>query len=280
MSWLYVPGMAVSKPVSSAFFEKLASSVTSKEKHSPPRTWRRRCKRAYWLTRLSGLTFGHSTASRGVTRFIASLQASPVNPSQTQDASARSTITDGSGRRSIESFAKYDPGSSSWKTCLALFDLDSTECSETWPQAGSMRNGICSQRPRPARPIGGNDSSALLPTPTATPYGSTNNGDPGDGRGEYATKGTPSLETMARRGHFITTPTVGDSRQSGGRDETEGAKDGTSLTDWARVRGTDRVLNPAFVEWMMGIDPIGLTDFACSGTGSYPDKPNTRSEPC
>jgi hypothetical protein len=38
----------------------------------------------------------------------------------------------------------------------------------------------------------------LWPTPSATPYGSTNNGHPRDGRREeYATKGTPSLETIA-----------------------------------------------------------------------------------
>lgn len=37
------------------------------------------------------------------------------------------------------------------------------------------------------------------PTPTAPTYGSSNNGDPGDGRGSYATAGKASLETTARR---------------------------------------------------------------------------------
>ncbi len=36
----------------------------------------------------------------------------------------------------------------------------------------------------------------LLPTLTATIYGSTNNGAPPDGREEYATKGTPSLDSL------------------------------------------------------------------------------------
>jgi len=39
-----------------------------------------------------------------------------------------------------------------------------------------------------------------LPTPTAASYGSSNNGNPGDHREEYATKGKPSLWTMAERG--------------------------------------------------------------------------------
>jgi hypothetical protein len=35
------------------------------------------------------------------------------------------------------------------------------------------------------------------PTPSASSYGTSNNGCPGDGREEYATKGKPSLDTMA-----------------------------------------------------------------------------------
>ena len=55
------------------------------------------------------------------------------------------------------------------------------------------------------------------PTPTATRYGSTNNGSPHDGRDAYATAGTPSLETLAK--------------QEGG------------------------ILNPAFVCLLMGLPP-------------------------
>jgi hypothetical protein len=42
------------------------------------------------------------------------------------------------------------------------------------------------------------DAVRMWPTPTASSYGSSNNGCPGDGREQYATKGKPSLETMAR----------------------------------------------------------------------------------
>ena len=38
---------------------------------------------------------------------------------------------------------------------------------------------------------------SLLPTLTATRYGSTNNGSPRDHREAYATKGTPSLDSLA-----------------------------------------------------------------------------------
>lgn len=48
------------------------------------------------------------------------------------------------------------------------------------------------------------DAVRMWPTPTASDYGSSNNGDPGDGRGAFATAGKASLSTMARRsgGHL------------------------------------------------------------------------------
>ena len=65
------------------------------------------------------------------------------------------------------------------------------------------------------------DAVRMWPTITASRYGTRNNGDPGDGRGAYATRGAASLETMAA--------------QRGGR------------------------LNPEWVETLMGF-PIGWTD--------------------
>ena len=48
------------------------------------------------------------------------------------------------------------------------------------------------------------DAVMMWPTPTATPYGTRNNGNPHDHRSEYATKGAPSLETIAAKegGHL------------------------------------------------------------------------------
>jgi hypothetical protein len=68
----------------------------------------------------------------------------------------------------------------------------------------------------------------LWPTPSATPYGSTNNGHPRDGRREeYATRGTPSLEGLAKEEPTRT--------------------------------GTSGVLNPDWVETLLGV-PVGWTD--------------------
>lgn len=56
-------------------------------------------------------------------------------------------------------------------------------------------------------------SSPTYPTPTAADYGSSNNGSPGDGREEYATKGQPSLFQMARDASWPT-PLAGSNRRS------------------------------------------------------------------
>lgn len=59
--------------------------------------------------------------------------------------------------------------------------------------------GMVTFRPPTSVPTtSASDGSSLLPTPSASAYGSSNNGCPGDGRESYRLKGKPSLETMAR----------------------------------------------------------------------------------
>lgn len=77
---------------------------------------------------------------------------------------------------------------------------------------------------------------AEWPTPTAKRYGTQNNGDPGDGRGSYATKGKASLDTIAKR------------------------KGGT--------------LNPEWVEALMGF-PLGWTHIAPKQADLFGGQPDT-----
>jgi hypothetical protein len=92
-----------------------------------------------------------------------------------------------------------------------------------------------------------------LPTPTANRYGSTNNGSPHDGRKEYATKGTPSLDTMATRGTWPT-PTVKGNYANANRGTKEGDGFATAV-----ARFQPGPLNPAWVELLMGF-PIEWTN--------------------
>jgi hypothetical protein len=91
---------------------------------------------------------------------------------------------------------------------------------------------------------------------TATVYGTSQNGCPHDGRMQYAGKGKPSLETMARKGAWPT-PQAYDCR---------GAKTPKAIATHVLAPNKMRLdetkgqaLNPAWVESLMGFAP-GWTD--------------------
>jgi len=147
---------------------------------------------------------------------------------------------------------------------LGLWVEDLDISSPDLPVSASMRNGICSAQQRWEPLTFDVDSWCLLPTPTAFQYGTTNNGDPGDGRGEYKTKGTPSLETMARK-KLWPSPAARDYRFPNVRSRKErgGQLEGEQLPN---VVGGP--LSADWVEWLMGL-PVGytaLTESALSET--------------
>ncbi|APU88996.1 conserved hypothetical protein [Virus Rctr197k] len=125
------------------------------------------------------------------------------------------------GSATLESFASYDLASSSWRTCLPFDDADSDASSVIWPRAGTMLSGTVYQL-LPSAPImsgtGSSWSRGLHPTPSASPYGSGQNGINGKG-GEFErpSAGTPSL--------------------------------------WSMARSMDGVLDPLWLEWTMGLPP-------------------------
>jgi len=109
-------------------------------------------------------------------------------------------------------------------------------------------------------------SSCSLPTPTASQYGSSQNGINGKGgANERPSAGTPSLYQMAARG-MLPTPLATDHKQSGTSGnwtKESGRNAGTTLTDATRRPGGRASseglrLSPLFVEWMMGL-PEGWT---------------------
>ena len=131
--------------------------------------------------------------------------------------------------------------------------------------------------------------AALFPTPTAARYGSSNNGQPHDGRREeYATKGKPSLDALAGK---WPTAVVTDAESAGRHTTATGVMHpGTSLTDALRQWSTrlDRetwqgggatlpaaarrpVLNPRFVEALMGF-PRGWLDLTPKLASAKPRK--------
>ena len=70
------------------------------------------------------------------------------------------------GPNTLESFANYDPNTSSWKTSQLSWFEGSIPYSETWPRAGMMQSGI-SYRLKPLAPRISAKGSGLWPTPRA-----------------------------------------------------------------------------------------------------------------
>lgn len=155
-----------------------------------------------------------------------------------------------SGVNTSEPFAHFDPATSSWKTyqvCLLTHTWD--VFSETWPRAGTMRNGIVYQQ-QPLAPLTGEIA-----------FGSS------DMKGGVALPTSPSLQARVEKSettHFFPTPTLSDSKNNGNpsRMTRGGSWGGCELNT---VIGGP--LNPAWVEWLMGY-PVGWTDLGDSATPS------------
>lgn len=100
-----------------------------------------------------------------------SAEASPANPLAWPVGDAGSRTNGGYGPNLPASFAWYDPDTSSWRTFQGSF-LSTEEqpwpkFSETWPRAGTMRNGTAYQR-QPLVPRIDATAYSLWPTPQAS----------------------------------------------------------------------------------------------------------------
>lgn len=91
---------------------------------------------------------------KGLTMFCQLvLEISPLLTSSAEDSPARISPMPGRARASrahvpafgsstLESFASYDPASSSWKTSQRSLLEEWTPFSETWPKQGTMQSGV------------------------------------------------------------------------------------------------------------------------------------------
>jgi len=107
-----------------------------------------------------------------------------------------------SGESSTASSASCALVRSSSRTCGPSLLAGWTELSPTSTGSGIEWRAASSPLETSAPRTGGSGYSSSLPewpTPTASEYGSSNNGCPGDGREVYATAGKASLFTEARR---------------------------------------------------------------------------------
>lgn len=157
-----------------------------------------------------------------------------------------------SGPNSPESFASFDPVTSSWRTSQLCLDGELSAYLETWPRSGLMRNGIAYRLP-PLVPLTSVIVSGLLPTPTAT-----------DHKNESMTMATVMRrQSQSKRGvrvaevfhgmAFAPTPNAGNDHWGGRLDELGGLSNPFRGTAIGKLP-----LNPCWQEERMGF-PLGWT---------------------
>ena len=118
-------------------------------------------------TPCSGMTLKLSPGDRGVDEWISSLEASRVNLGASRDNNEGQLTSAIFGPIQGESFARYDPDLSCWKTyqaCLPMFETEWEEYSESFPKTGMMRNGQLYRLQTLAHPTSASESG-LWPTP-------------------------------------------------------------------------------------------------------------------
>ena len=280
MVWLFVPDTAVLNSPSELSPETTSAWLTLSGKPSQrPLSWREWRTRPY-IRLLSGTILRPSAAASGVESWILSLRASRANLGLEQVSAKAPTTTVGSGRKSTGLFATLIPSGFSWRTSPDSKTVDSDSSSVIFPSAGSMRNGIVSQRPKSARRTFESGSSSW-PTPDASVAGGYNQTDsPGAAKRpvlSLAAKLWPSIRGIdgTKSGTGPNSKNVSltqESRRWGTYKDAQSPSE-TAPTDGLLGRQAPRTLidgatglralNPQFVERLMGLPPIksGWTGF-------------------
>lgn len=231
--------------------EALAQSAWWRGKPSAAPSWRNRCRRARWMTALSGAVICERFPSTNFRRSTGSPEATPASPSALQENGKERMILGTCGQSSAISSNLFDLEESSSRTSQAICPSDCHESSPTWKALVSAVRSASTQRRKLALRIEESASSSLAwPTPDAT-------GRPHEGNVRLLRKGVEAgmdkEEADAMLGRDISLPqgklplwptaTVGDSRNSANATacrEKTGHHSGTTLVDAVRLWPTPK----------------------------------------
>jgi hypothetical protein len=232
---------------------------------------------------LSGQMYAPLTESLGAELLMSFQEASRARTLvQPEKAQVSPAIDQDYGKSLPGLLARYDPVTSLWKTAQCSLFEGLEQSLVTWPRSGSMRNGVCYQRPM-LEPCTLERESGLWPTPTLCgnhnyPGASKTSGmglasavklwqtpvanDAANrSKGLWSGRGEPKLSAQV-----ILYPTPTASSDAAGR---PGSKMQKMLGNCPAVRESgDGMLNPTWVEWLMGW-PLGWTDLKPSVTVKY-----------
>lgn len=196
-----------------------------------------------------------------------------VSPAKTSAAPEKELVLPDQGvdcgQKWPESFAKYDPVTSTWKIPQCSLPEGLDEYSKTWPKWGLMRNGECWELQTVVPHINVN-VSGFWATPTTMDSLPPKSPEALQREATIARPGRKkpaNLRDQVSNMQNWPTPTVNDSKNSTlppsqlNRDNIPGAL----LRTGEQPGG---LLNPAWVEWLIGW-PIGWTDLKPLETGRF-----------
>ena len=228
-------------------------------------------KTAFSLLSRYGMTLETLTADRGEALLTSYLAAFPVRTSPVQAKVPESTEKEAdSGKKWQESFLRYNPNTSSWKTHQCLFDEDLPELSVILPKWGMTVNGVVYQRRNLARPMSEIEYGLKQDVQWATP--TTMDKLPPKSQTALLREATvtragrkrpANLRDQVSRPHMWPTPTASASKGSSPAALTR--KNGrcrkNDRLDHAVGDSRDGRLNPEFCEYLMGW-PTGMTELS------------------
>lgn len=200
-----------------------------------------------------------------------SAAGSPANLFRRQENGKRKPMTGGCGPNTPAWWMRYDPDTSSWKTCQGYGqpEMQVPKLSLTLPRSATTYGGIVYLLP-PSELHTSENESSLWPTPVANDDNKTPEAHmamkarmPGGPRHKPT-----SLQVMVKgieKGMWPT-PTSNDGMGGPGRHGREGGANLRTAVDETTGDPTQpKALNPAWVEWLMGF-PTGWTDSEPSAT--------------
>jgi len=264
-SSVFVPDTVASSEDLTLLESTIGSSLMWRSKPSPLQTWSRRWSRVNWIPHLFGRILKPSQQTSFETALTSSLEDIRANRLARLEREAGSKTPVISGHTSDGTYNQLNLFNASSRTSKGTSRLDSTASSATWKKMVTTQRGDYSQRLKSVRHTSGSESS-YLPTPTAAPYGTSQNGQRPDGS-TFKQAGKPSLESMARH-NLWPTPRASEYKDCG----PVGSRSHTHMDKrsylCAKAKDPDQpsgLLNPTWVEWLMGV-PTGWTGLDSWGT--------------
>ena len=303
-----VPESGDSSSESDSLSQDCASSLTWRGTRRQLRHWRDAWRTGRLSPLRSGPTLPSSTVNAGLEAWTSSWAEFRASRSAWPANARDETTSDGSGPTSGAGFGTFDPDSSSWRTFPDLFGMAYPLSLEIWPKRGSLRNGVVSQRRMLERPTvesgysswptpaateprqgfqdrtrgmkGTQESLTTVVTNWQTPGTDSFRSRGGERKDEMGldqqarTWATPRSSVAENRTTKRTPSQMAGRANGGGHGEYLSVQAAEfSHRDQPTGRGGLRtpapvVLNPAFVEALMGLPP-GMTDSTPLETPSF-----------